>query len=166
MSCMAQALVPGLSGPKKFSTGGQVGDYTDPNSADGTIRRDWARYAAPRAGWSRAQHVANFGRVVQTTFRQAVVRIVRRAKWRRIIKALILRARLGGIPTLGSSGWTAASHIHAPPRMWPRVRDPDNNSDQEVSNYQARFGPSVPIGPSESVYHYGGLRGTGTRGFD
>ena len=96
-----------------------------------------------------------FGRAVQT-FRQAVARIVRRAKWRRIIRALRLR---GNVVLRGV--------LHSrPPRMWPRVRDPAQASDQEVSNYQARFGPTLPIGPSESVYHYGGLRGTGTRGFD
>jgi len=114
-------------------TRGHVGDYTDPNSAYGTIRPDWAPYAAARAGWSRAQHVANFGRVVQT-FRQAVARIVRRAKWRRIIRALRLRARDGhGLHTR-----TVLYQGRPGPSMWPQVRRNPN------------WNP--------------GLRGTGTRG--
>ena len=115
------------------------------NYVSGSLNRATAR------GWTND----TWGRVVQT-FRQAVARIVRRAKWRRIIRALRLRARNGEM--------IAHSSRSAP--MWPSVRDPGLASDREVSNYQARFGPSVPIGPSESVSHYGGLRGTGTRGFD
>ena len=119
-----------------------------------------ANYSSGVVDRGNALGLDRFGRAVQT-LRQAVARIVRRAKWRRIIKALILRARLGGIPTLGSSGWTAASS-RARPRMWPRVRDPGQASDREMSNYQARFGPTVPIGPSESFYDFGGIRGLGT----
>ena len=104
-------------------TRGHVGDYTDPNSAYGTIRPDWARYTAARAGWSRAQHVANFGRVVQT-FRQAVARIVRRAKWRRIIRALRLRARIGEIPAFGGDpGGPLGTHRWERARMRP-IRAP------------------------------------------
>ena len=112
---------------------GYRGDYTDPNSANGTIRPDWRDYAAARAGWSRAQHISNFGRVVQT-FRQAVARIVRRAKWRRIIRALKLRARDGhGLHTR-----TVLYQGRPGPSMWPQVRHNPN------------WNP--------------GLRGTGTRG--
>ena len=104
-------------------TRGHVGDYTDPNSAYGTIRPDWAPYAAARAGWSRAQHVANFGRVVQT-FREAVARIVRRAKWRRIIRALRLRARIGEIPAFGGDpGGPLGTHRWERARMRP-IRAP------------------------------------------
>ena len=51
-------------------TRGQVGDYTASNS--GTIRPDWAPYAAAREDWSRVQHLARFGRVVQTFKHTAV----------------------------------------------------------------------------------------------
>ena len=63
---------------------GQCGNYRDDT---GNIRPDWRDYAASREDWSMVQHITNFGRVVQT-LRQAVARIVRRAKWRRIIKGL------------------------------------------------------------------------------
>ena len=108
-----------------------------------------------RANWTPGMHTRRLLDVVQT-FRQAVARIVRRAKWRRIINALRLRERVGVIPTfLGRPG----SNIFAAPRMWPRVRDPGQASDREVSNYMARFGPTGAGGPNE-----GALRGTGTRG--
>ena len=120
---------------------GQAGDYTDPNTANQTIRPDWAPYAAERILWCRAQHVANFGRVVQT-FRQAVARIVRRAKWRRIIRGLRLRARNGEI---------IAHSSRSAPSMWPRVRDPGPQ------------GPNPRAGYHITRYV---LRGTGTRGWD
>ena len=118
----------------------------DPNYARG-------RYATDRADWSSSDHWSRFGNVVQT-LRQAVARIVRRAKWRRIIRGLRLRARVGEIPTfLGPAG----SDIFRAPSMWPHVRDPQQASNQEVRDYSARFGGfAVPLG---------GLRGTGTQGF-
>ena len=74
-----------------------------------------------------------FGRAVQT-LRQAVARIVRRAKWRRIIRALRLRARDGhGLHTR-----TVLYQGRPGPSMWPQVRRNPN------------WNP--------------GLRGTGTRG--
>ena len=113
---------------------GEWGNYSD--YTGNQLRQDWAPYAALRAGWSRAQHVANFGRVVQT-FRQAVARIVRRAKWRRIIRGLRLRARVGTIPTffwntIGTHHWEGA-------RMWPTVPHPSTATPQQQASFAERF---------------------------
>ena len=129
-------------------------DYSD--HTGNQTRHDWLDYgpggSQTRQDWTRAQHASNFGRVVQT-FRQAVARIVRRAKWRRIIRALKLHARDGhGLLTR-----TVLYQGRPGPSMWPHVRDPQQASNQEVADYSARFGGfAVPLG---------GLRGTGTQGF-
>ena len=64
---------------------GVNGNYSDNTNTD--TRLDWADYSAARQDWSQVQFLHRFGNVVQT-LRQAVARIVRRAKWRRIIKGL------------------------------------------------------------------------------
>ena len=69
---------------------GVNGNYSDNTNTD--TRLDWADYSAARQDWSQVQFLHRFGNVVQT-LRQAVARIVRRAKWRRIIRGLKLQTR-------------------------------------------------------------------------
>ena len=69
---------------------GVWGNYSDNTNTD--TRLDWADYSAARQDWSQVQFLHRFGNVVQT-LRQAVARIVRRAKWRRIIRGLKLQTR-------------------------------------------------------------------------
>ena len=126
-------MEPGPEGLSYFTDvidRGNYGDYGHP------VRRDWEPYVAARANWSPIDHITRFGNVVQT-FRQAVARIVRRAKWRRIIKALKLRERAGVIPTFGD---TWGSNMYSTPRMWPNLRGPETATANERARYNARFG--------------------------
>ena len=110
-------------------------------------------YATERADWSSSDHWSRFGNVVQT-FRQAVARIVRRAKWRRIIRALKLRARDGhGLHTR-----TVLYEGRPGPSMWPRVRQISQSTDAQMQAYAQRMGLPANWRP--------GLRGTGTQGFN
>ena len=89
------------------------------NYVSGSLNRATAR------GWTDE----TWGRVVQT-FRQAVARIVRRAKWRRIIRALRMQRRLGDYfersrPLAGPSSavrgpnWVHMQQYFAPVRETP-----------------------------------------------
>ena len=113
-------------------------------------------YATERADWSSSDHWSRFGNVVQT-FRQAVARIVRRAKWRRIIRGLRLRTRVGEIPTfLGPP----VSDTFRAPSMWPVTRNPRDATNAQGQAFNNRMGfPADGVG-------VGRPRGTGTRGWD
>ena len=113
------------------------------NYVSGSLNRATAR------GWTND----TWGRVVQT-FRQAEARIVRRAKWRRIIRALRLRARDGhGLHTR-----TVIYEGGGRPRMWPQLRRMSQSTDAQLQAYAQRMGWPANWRP--------GLRGTGTQGFN
>jgi len=121
----------------------------DPNYARG-------RYATGRADWSSSDHWSRFGNVVQT-LRQAVARIVRRAKWRRIIRALRMRKQNAAILAPSSR---IAHFSRSAPRMWPVTRNPRNATNAQGQAFNNRMGfPTDGVG-------VGRLRGTGTRGWD
>ena len=91
------------------------------NYVSGSLNRATAR------GWTSD----TWGRVVQT-FRQAVARIVRRAKWRRIIRALRMQRRLGD--------YFERSRPLAGPRRVPYV-DPTGDTYSSISHPFYRLPP-------------------------